>query len=73
LAAHGLSDKEIGNELQLSEGTIGWHLEGIFLKWQVYSPGALTMRVLKATSAKRIFSDLPPDERQGCSNLPSAA
>ncbi|HEY3760931.1 MAG TPA: LuxR C-terminal-related transcriptional regulator [Verrucomicrobiae bacterium] len=44
LIAAGLTDKEIANQLHLTEGTVGWHLEEIFHKWGVHSRVALAIR-----------------------------
>jgi DNA-binding NarL/FixJ family response regulator len=60
LVARGLTDKEIGSKLQMTEGTVGWHLNQIFLKWQVHSRVALTVRFLQETPPKRMASDSPP-------------
>lgn len=53
LVAQGLSDKEIGNQLHLTEGTVGWYLNKIFLKCQVRSCVALTLRFLQEMPPKR--------------------
>ncbi|MDR3577801.1 MAG: LuxR C-terminal-related transcriptional regulator [Anaerolineaceae bacterium] len=68
LIALGLSDKEIAQKLHLTEGTIGWYLKKIFLKWRVHSRVALAARFLQETSLKCMPSDLPPHEREGSSN-----
>lgn len=47
LVASGLTDKEIANELGLTEATIGWYLSEIFHKWQIHSRIALATRFLR--------------------------
>jgi DNA-binding CsgD family transcriptional regulator len=68
LVALGLSDKEIGRKLHLTEGSVGWHLKKIFLKWRVHSRVALAATFLQENTLKLVPSNLPPPphEREGC-------
>jgi two-component system nitrate/nitrite response regulator NarL len=59
LVAKGLSDKEIGKTLHLTEGTVGWHLKKIFVKWDVRSRVALTLRFLQERTPKPM-PEAPP-------------
>jgi len=67
LVAQGLSDKEIGNALNLTEGTVGWHLNQMFLRCHVHSRTALTARFFVEHSAypPTLRSKDTPNERQG--------
>jgi DNA-binding NarL/FixJ family response regulator len=47
LVAQGLSDKEIGNRLHMTEGTVGQHLNKIYLKWHIHSRTGLAVRFLQ--------------------------
>jgi len=67
LVAQGLSDKEIGRTLHLTEGTVGWYLNKIFIKWRVRSRVALTLRFLHEISPKPMTEERHPNERQDCS------
>jgi DNA-binding NarL/FixJ family response regulator len=49
LVALGLSDKEVANELGLTEKTVGWHLKSIFKKWRIHSRSLLAAQSTKAT------------------------
>jgi orotate phosphoribosyltransferase-like protein len=60
LVARGLSDKEIGNKLGMTEGTVGWQLKKIFLKWQVHSRVELTVRFLRETAPQRRHLNYTP-------------
>ena len=57
LVTKGLSDKEIGHKLHLTEETVGWHLKKIFLKWKIHARAALVARFLRATPPK-----MPPSQ-----------
>jgi DNA-binding NarL/FixJ family response regulator len=47
LVALGWTDKQIANELGLSEGTVGWYMQQIFKCVGVHSRAALTAYWLK--------------------------
>jgi len=51
--AQGLSDREIGNKLALTEETVGWHLKNIFLKRGVHARAALVAHFLQEISPMR--------------------
>ena len=73
LVAGGLTDKEIGNQLRLNEGTVGCHLKRIFLKWQVHSRAGLAARFVQETPPQPEPPVPPYHERGTSSNLQSAA
>jgi len=60
LVAQGLSDKEIGNKLRMTEGTVGWHLKRIFRKWQVHSRAGLAVRFLQEKPPQPMPAIYPP-------------
>ena len=47
LVALGLSDKEVANQLHLTEGTVGWHLNDIFKKWRIHNRTLLVAQFLQ--------------------------
>jgi len=59
LVAQGLSDKQIGNRLGLTEGTVGWYLNRIFVKWQVHSRVEVALRFQQEMSPKPMPEDSP--------------
>jgi len=73
LVAHGLTDKEIGNELHLNEGTVGSHLKRIFLKWQLHSRAGLAARFIKETPPQPEPPIHPYHERGTSNNRRPAA
>jgi len=64
LVARGLSDKEIGNALNLSEETVSWHLRGVFRRFGVHSRSAAAADFVQQQSATRTYIH-PPHERVG--------
>ena len=63
LVARGLTDKEIGNQLRMTEGNVGWHLKQVFLKWQIHSRTALAARFIQETLPPTNTTILPPPSR----------
>jgi len=60
LVAQGLSDKEIGNKLNMTEETVGWHLKRILLKWQLRSRAGLASRFVQKASPQPMPPALSP-------------
>ena len=66
LVAQGLSDKEIGSALNLSEDTIGWHLKEIFCRCRVHSRAALAVCFLQTQPGKsEVLSQAYPTRTWG--------
>ena len=63
LVSIGFGDKDIANQLVLSEGTIGWNLDQIYKKLQIHSRVALARHFLEA-EFKNHGVRPPPNERQ---------
>ncbi len=52
LVSLGFSDKEIANELGLTEATVGWYLNQMFRRWRVHSRAGLAGRWLKGAQTE---------------------
>jgi DNA-binding NarL/FixJ family response regulator len=57
LAAEGLSNREIGQQLFISHRTVGYHLHRIFPKLDITSRSQLHAALLSLTSASRPTAD----------------
>ena len=67
LVARGLSDKEIGRALSLSDETVGWHLKEVFVRWGLHCRSAVATRVtqLQSGNADVSVQTSNPRERGG--------
>ena len=63
LVSVGFGDKDIANQLVLSEGTIGWNLDQVYKKLQIHSRVALA-RLFFEAEYKNHGIRPPPNERQ---------
>ena len=48
LVARGFTDKEIGGELHVTEGTVGWYLAKIYKKCGLHSRAVLAVRFFES-------------------------
>lgn len=70
LAHHGLSNKLVAKELNVSEGTVKQHLHSIFLKLQIRSRGALIVGNLPSDLGPDALKAEWLDEQEGISRPP---
>ncbi len=63
LVAEGWSDKEVGRRLNLTDGTVGWHLKIIFSRLRIHSRTMLAGKY--RLDFEKELNAPPPHEREG--------
>ena len=59
LVALGLTDKEVANQLHLTEGTVGWYLNEIFKKRRIHSRTMLVAQFIQDAGQRIPRSNAP--------------